>query len=182
MASHTQELVQSYESGIPRWKINLALSRIIGFGFPEHEWDGLLQNLAIEIVGFRYDPEKSNGAKESTALYSLIDNRLRGYVRSEYRQQIVFESLEERMEASGESVEDSPRFRRGDKKALRFDVRQAVASLPSAERTVCEGLMHGETIGQIARRLRCGWHTANRTLARIRGRFERMGLHAWITG
>lgn len=182
MTSLRQELVQSYEGGLERWKIDLALSRIISFGFPEHEWHERMQDLAIAMANFQYVPAKSNGAAESTVLYALVTNRLRDCLRRKYRREEESESLEALIEAKGEAVEDSRRLRQRDLKALVLDVREAVAGLPPRERTICERLLSGESIAEIARGLHCGWHTVNRAIARIRGRFEEMDLRDWIGG
>lgn len=182
MTSLRQELVESYEGELERWKIDLALSRIVRFGFPEHEWHERMQDLAIEMVNFRYVPAKPDGASESTVLYSLVTNRLRDCLRRKYRREEKSESLDALIESRGEALEDSQRLRRRDVKPCVLDVRAAVAELPPKERAVCQGLLEGESIAEIARRLRCGWHTVNRTLARVRGRFEEMGLRGWIWG
>ncbi len=170
----------SYCGAIERWKMVLALKRMAGLGFPRHEWGQLLQELALDIWLFRYDSNGRNGASESTALFALITNRLMGAMRNRRREQDVMVRLESVLIEQDEELDPDPALVYEDNEPIRIDVRQAVASLPPRERAVCEGLRHGETIHEIAQRLRCSWHAVKSAIARIRSRFENIGLDGYV--
>ena len=167
--------VNCYDGLIEPWEIGLALSRIVELGFPRHQWNDLLQELVVEMLGFRHDPE---GAKESTALYAVVSNRLASSMRAGCRDGGRSTSLEALLAAGDDETPQSPTFRFEDKGPMRLDVQEAIESLEGC----LPGPLRGETVWQIARRLGCGWHTVNRALARIRGRFRRLGLDGWLGG
>ena len=180
MATLKQELRGSYEGVIEQWKVDLALSRIQGLGFPECEWPALLQVLVLDMREFTYDPGRSEGAKESTVIYRIISHRLVDEIRRRARQKKYATSLDEYLEAAGGEPQDSPRLRDRDTTARRIDIRDAVAALPPVDRDICEGLLRRENTHQVAKRLGMGWHTVRRRIGRIRWIFEGMGLGSWI--
>lgn len=177
MASLQQELKDSYRGIIEEWKVDLALRRIISFGFPEHDWDALLQELVIKMERFHYRGRESSGAAESTVIYSLITNYLIDALRRAYREEDRHQSLDTYLEMWGENC---PALRLRDTTPVTVEVREAMASLEPRERAVCEGAFHGETVSDTARRLGCGWHTVSRARDRVRGRFDELGLRSWI--
>lgn len=159
-----------YDGVIEQWKINLALSRIRAFGFPSHEWPDLLQKLALHIAEFKFDPD--NGAKESTALYALINHQLATMRRSHMREQKYLTRHRNKIRTQ----------RYEDRADLRLDVQLAIAALPATERAVCVRLLEGDKVNQIATELGCTWHAVRRVIRRIRTRFTNIGLDAWVRG
>lgn len=168
MATNNSTEVNDYGKEIEPWKIKLALSRIRRFGFPKHEWNDLLQELVMEILQFRYEPQRSNGAKESTALCALINNQLSTIRRAKEREWNKLAEYAARLRASAPSYVD--------RTALRLDVREVLGTLTPRQRSVCAGLSQGDSIRQIARSLDCAWHTVKRAFEAIRERFQAMGF------
>ena len=70
------ELKKQYVGVFEAWKIDLALGRIKAMGFGRSDWPDLMQELAIVMLEFRYDPKKSNGATEQTVFYEVINRNL----------------------------------------------------------------------------------------------------------
>lgn len=180
MAAEHGTGLDAYVGLVERSKLELALSRIRAWGFPRHEWDDLLQTLAIHIAAFRYDPGKSNGAKESTALCALVNRQLAKAARAKKRQAELLERYKAELGAVDGAGEEVLSYR--ENVALQLDVRQAVNALPDREQTVCRAILAGEKPGRIARRLRCSRETVNRCMRRIRKVFEPLGLREWIHG
>lgn len=160
----------SYDGCIDQWKINLAMSRIRAFGFPKDQWPDLLQRLVPAMSHFQFDP--NNGAKESTALFALINHQLKTVRRAQARE-------EQRMARHCVSNIVRP-IAYEDRIDLRLDVRLAVTALPAEEQSVCIGLMQGNTVNQIADDLGRTWHAVRRVIDRIETQFLKMGLDAWL--
>jgi hypothetical protein len=160
----------TYDGCLEQWKINLALSRIRAFDFPKDQWPDLLQRLALAIAQFQFDP--NNGAKESTALYTLINHQLNSVRRAQMR--------EEQRLARHRSCTVIRSIAQKERTDLQLDVRLAVAALPAMERSVCDGLMRGNTVNQIASDLGYTWHAVRRLMARVQERFSQIGLDEWV--
>ncbi len=60
--------------------------------------------------------------------------------------------------------------------SISLDVRQAMESLPTGAREVCESLSRSLSIGETARRLGLSWRAVQRELRTIRRRFVELGL------
>ena len=80
------ELKKQYAGVFDEWKIDLALGRIRAIGFALSDWPDLMQELAIVMLEFRYDPAKANGATEETALYAVINRNLLYQLRTRCRE------------------------------------------------------------------------------------------------
>lgn len=159
-----------YDGIVDAWKVDLIVARARRMGFRRDEIDDAQQGMILDVVSFRYDAAKSNGAQESTALQSVIDNHLKKMCRTTARYRARVDRLRE--EPIPECVfPDSARV---------IDVRSAVATLPEREREVCRALGEGYSKQEIARLLHCGWHTVDRLVRRIREHFETLGLDAYL--
>lgn len=172
--------LDAYSGSMERWKIELALNRIRAWGFPKHEWDDLLQGMVIHMAAFRYDPAKSNGAKESTVLYALVNHQLAQAARAKNRRATFLERYKAALGAVDGAGEEALSYR--ENVALQMDVREAVNALPARERFVCRELLHGEQPVGIARKLGCHPETVRRCIRRIRTSFDALGLREWIQG
>ena len=72
----------SYRGCIEQWKVDLIVYRAKAFGFQEDEIMDIQQDLVLKLMKFKYDPQKSNDAQESTVLQTVIDNELKMRHRS----------------------------------------------------------------------------------------------------
>ena len=156
-----------YGGLVEPWKVDLIIARAKGMGFRCDEIEDVQQELILDVMRFRYEKAKSNGAAETTALIALIDNRLKKLVRARARYRTHLERFRDAAERSWEPATDEERA---------IDINDVVASLAERERTVCRALAFGLTRNEIARMLGCGWHTVDRIIGRIRLRFEECGL------
>jgi len=137
--------------------------------------------IVLDILSFRFDEAKSNGACERTALTSLIDRRLMTILRTKKRYEKHVEPMPATTRDDGDG-ESEPFTEPIEQESLAMDVRDAIAALPAEEQAVCTALADGESIAEIARRLGRNWHAANKLVARVRQHFEVLGLDAWIRG
>jgi DNA-binding CsgD family transcriptional regulator len=153
------------------WQADLALTRVRRSGFPEHEWPDLLQELALKVGKFTFDDAKSNGAKESTVLRTVIDRHLATRNRSKRRAERSARKF--RRCALHQGVCEDPI-------ELRTDVRQLVGTLTPKEQAVCEGFGSGRSLAEIAVELACSIASVRRAKARIRKRFEEAGMKGWL--
>ncbi len=75
----------NYRRLVEQWKVELNERRARKKGFRPDEVDDVLQDVLPVVVAFRFEPERSNGATETTALVAVIDKRLahirRGHAR-----------------------------------------------------------------------------------------------------
>lgn len=159
-----------YDGIVEPWKVELIVARAWRMGFRRDELPDVQQQLILEVVGFKYDPARSNGAKESTALQSVVDNHLKKMCRTTARYRARVDRLRDTPppEAVFENHERT------------VDVRSAVAALSEREREVCRALSEGYSKQEIAKLLRCGWHTVDRLMRRIRAAFEELGLDGYL--
>lgn len=162
----------SYDGLVERWKVDLIATRARRMGFRKDEFPDIQQQIILDVMAFRFDADKSNGAKESTALQALIDNHLKNICRASARYQAHLEQLggERPFETDFESEE------------LAADIRETLATLPDREQDVCLALARGSSKHEIAERLGCGWHTVDRLVHRIRERFTENGLDGYLFG
>ncbi|NQU22271.1 MAG: sigma-70 family RNA polymerase sigma factor [Candidatus Nealsonbacteria bacterium] len=162
-----------YDNQIEPWKAQLVTLRARRYGLAGPDLDDAQQEIMLDVIAFRYDESRSNGATERTALTALIDRRLSTLRRSRRRYEERFHSSTN--EQPIVAVEEPE-----DEQSLTMDVRRALEMLPAEDRQVCEALADGRSIREIAQQRACGWHTVRRQVARIRQRFEALGLDGWL--
>ena len=166
MTSKTDPFGNDYGQLVEAWKVKLIVDRAKRLGIPQQEWPDVQQEIIFDVMDFRFDPAKSNGAKESTLLITIIDNRLKKILRATAR--------------NGHRVNEPKSEVSEDKTALRLDVRRAVASLTFRQEAVCMHLSQGKSTTQIAWAMDCGRATVRRFKERIREQFENIGLDGWV--
>lgn len=166
-----RKLTNRYDGCLEKWKINLALEHMRALHLPRDMWPDMLQRLAIEMLRFRFDPQR--GAPEPSALARMIKNQIISVIRSLDRDRDRTEHYWHWTNQPGRMVYREP-F------GLRTDVQEAVAQLPERERIVATRLMQGQSRRQIAEHLKCSWEAVNRIVRRIRERFEELGLDGWV--
>jgi hypothetical protein len=178
--SNAETRLNRYDGVLPCATVALARSRIAAMGFPRYRWNELLQRLACELLDFRYDAARPEGAKESTAVCALINNQLVSVHRDDARERARTVPLADVLPDPDSEDEAPKEFCVVDDNERVIDVRDAIASLPEPEQAVCHGLLAGESPNEIARRLGCSWHTVRRRMDHIRRRFEELGLGDWV--
>ena len=161
---------RDYEGVVEPWKVRLAISRAKYLGLRGEDLKDALQRVMLELSSFRYDPAKANGADEQSAVLGLLDRRLIQIQRSFLRHQRRYETarLDERPAPGGADP------------GLCLDVREALGKLSVEERAICEGLVKGLNLQEIAALLGLSWHTTKRLAQGIRALFESRGLHEYL--
>jgi DNA-directed RNA polymerase specialized sigma24 family protein len=177
-----QHFINRYDGVIEEWKVNLAVARIRAFGFPHDQWPDLLQRLVLAMRRFEFDPEKANGAKESTILCKLIHRCLISRRISQQRRHTRLNRYRATLGVTPANANRHPRFVERDLTPLQVDVRLALAGLQPEQRRVCDAILQGNSARQIARDLGCPPHAVRRVIADIRRHFEGIGLDGWIRG
>lgn len=160
-----------YDGALEKWKVDLALERLQAYRVPRDEWPDVLQRLVVEMLQFRFDPQR--GAGETTALTRLINYQITSLIRSRQRER-------DRLERYWHWTNQKQRMACHETFGLRADVQDALAQLSERERIVAAHLMQGESRRQIAERLGCSWRAVDRVVRRIRERFEALGLRGWV--
>ena len=162
----------NYDGVVERWKVDLIATRARRMGFRPDEMPDIQQQIILDVMAFRFDADKSNGAKESTALQALIDNHLKNICRASARYQAHLERF------GGERLQESD----FEPEELAADIRAVLETLPERERVVCIGLANGSSKHELAQHLGCGWHTVDRLIVRICERFAENGLDGYLFG
>ena len=157
-----------YEGLVEAWKVELIASRAKRFGVRRQDLEDAQQEIVLDILEFRFDEAKANGACERTALTSLIDRRLMTFARSKRRYEKHVEPAPN--PCSDKSDGREPFAEPMETHSLALDVRDAIAGLSAEEQAVCAALAEGESIAEIARRLGRSWHAANKLVDRLRRR------------
>jgi len=171
-----EELVDQYEGAFEAWKARLAISRIKALGFPKRDWPDLMQDLALLILKFDYDPTHAKGATEETALYAAINRQLLYRMRRFYRDDRRFTTYLGSREAhvTGEAIDVKPCWE--SDLGVDTTVRKAVSGLSEFDQAVANGLAAGMTKAALARQLDCEWNTVHKAAGRIREHFEELGI------
>ncbi|HOD84816.1 MAG TPA: hypothetical protein PKG77_25650, partial [Phycisphaerae bacterium] len=91
--NRVRELYQQYVGGMEEWQIKLAIARMMHFRVPQEAWQDTMQELAIVVHQFTFDPDKAHAASEETILCRLMDNRIRMLARSNARRLAMLERL-----------------------------------------------------------------------------------------
>jgi len=167
-----RELYQQYVGGMKAWQIKLAIARITRFGVPPNAWEDTMQELAMVIQQFRFDPDKAHAASEETILCRLLDNRIRMLARANARRL----ALLERFGQMAQNIEDT---HTGEDDAVAAEVRQVVSQLSSLEQKVCRALMEGVSIYEVARLTGKHYTVIRRHVDRIRQVFTDKGFDLW---
>ncbi len=155
-----------YDGVLERWKVDLIIHRAKLNGFKPHEIPDALQQAALVVMDFSYDPDHAKGARERTVLTVVVDRCLRKMKRSELRYQAYLEDL----------YEDATEATANDDHVLAAQFVDAIAKLTADEQIVFYGLLAELPTCQIARQLGCGWHTVKNMISNLRSKLADMGL------
>ncbi|HPD13882.1 MAG TPA: hypothetical protein PLE19_02985 [Planctomycetota bacterium] len=172
-----------YGQLVEAWKVDLILDRARRKGFRPDELEDVQQDVIQAVMDFRFEPEKSNGATENTALTALIDKQLTFIQRGRARHHKHHERFKELMGVrDGQPVQDAMVESQERAVALALDVRDAVARLTPQEQVICAALSRGENRFNIAKAIGVSRYELDRAIDRIREQFEKRGLDAWVRG
>jgi len=163
----TKAMLNRYDGVMEDEVVGHAVRKMKQLGFPRSEWEDLLQNLSVEVLAFRFRPDRSNGASRTTVLCTLINNRLVSMLRARSRYLRRMEQIDRR------EMYDEPT-------ELRVDMRAATASLNGRQLRVVRGLSEGMSVCRIARDMGYPRGTVRRLVGQIRRRFESIGLGGWV--
>lgn len=164
-----QELYQQHIGGMEEWQIKLAIARMMYFHVPQEAWQDTMQELAIVVNKFKFDPDKAHKASEETILCRRIDNRIRMLARSNARGRAFVERL-------GQMALSDEDGHTPDDIASLGEVRQLVATLTPLQQRICLGLMHGLSKLQIATHTGRHYTTICRHIGHIRQAFIDRGF------
>ncbi|HBG25690.1 MAG: hypothetical protein A2Y10_02570 [Planctomycetes bacterium GWF2_41_51] len=168
---NAKEIVQNYKDVISPTKIAIIIARAKKNGLPEDMVEDVIQDVALEIINFNYDPEKSNGATETTALTAIIDHKIIDIVR-----RIEFEkNFWERESHTIEMEADELRPLQ-----MSMDIQSALKALSPIERQICMKLINCMTINEIAQEEKWGYAKAKKIVAGIRSKLAGMNLKNYI--
>lgn len=172
------ELKKQYAGVFEAWKIDLALGRIKAMGFGKSDWPDLMQDLAIVMLDFRYDPEKSNGATEQTAIYGVINRSLLHRMRTRCRDAAKLKRYAREMGVRADGTGEEPCYHLST--PVDMDVALVCKEMSDFDQQVCRGLSADKTRAEIARELECDWGTVANAIRRIKKHFEARGLKGWV--
>lgn len=164
-----------YTQAIDHWKLKLVRARAIRMGFRGADLSDVLQEVVLEILGFRFEPARANGATEATALTALIDRRLNMARRREYRYQRHIERIQMWMNSV-----DTGELDREEQINRSMDVQCILARLEPEDQELCRMLSAGQSIEVIADQFGCGWHTVKRRVDRLRNIFVENGMDGYM--
>jgi hypothetical protein len=172
-----------YGQLVEEWKVDLILDRARRKGFRSHELEDVQQDVIQAVMDFRFEPEKSNGATENTALTALIDKQLTFVQRGRARHHKHHERFRELMGVrDGQPIQDIMVDSQERAVSLMLDLREAVARLTPQEQDICAALFRGENRFNIAKALGVSRYELDRIIERIREQFQARGLDAWVHG
>ena len=118
-------------------KLDLIRSRAVRFGIKRHDLEDAVQDVIIDLLEFTPDPDKTNGATESTVLIAVIDRRLMEWLRTQKRYQGMLERCGAMLPTGDELAYDSS----VEASDTMMDVASLLAELPEFEQQI--GLFEG---------------------------------------
>jgi len=170
--TYIEELYERYVGAFEEWKINLAFARLKRFGVPLDRWDDALQELAIAIHRFRFDPARAHAASEETILCRVLDRRIKMLARSSARRR----NLMERFSQLAHRTEDA---HRPEEKVMADEVRKVVATLSPRRQRICRLLIECDNPFEVADKVGLHPETVRRNIQIIREAFVKGGLDPW---
>ena len=176
-----EDLLSKYEGAFETWKARMALARIKAMRFPRNDGPDLMQELAILIIQFEYDPDRDSGAKEETALFAAMNRHLLFLMRGRCRDRKGFEQYLRSLgiHEDGSYIGPEPCFEIDI--PLGMDVKRAVQGLSPFDQAVAKGLASGMNRFSIARQLDCDWKTVNKAVRRIAAHFQDLGIDTEVS-
>ncbi len=171
--NRVRELYQQYVGGMADWQIKLAIARLLHFRVPPAAWSDTMQELAVVVCEFTFEPGKAHAASEETILCRLIDNRIRMLARGNARRM----ALRDRVERM---TQDLVETRTPDKIAAEAEVRELLGQLTPVQQEICQALMDGQSEYQIAIATDRHYTTVCRHVGHIRQAFIDWGLDPWF--
>lgn len=153
-------------------KLELIRSRAVQLGLRRHDLEDAIQEAMLELLEFSPDPDKTNGASESTILTKVIDRRLFKWLRDRSHHQEIVERSWMMLPSEDELLTDS----RIESSDTEIDVATLVSGLPEFEQRVARMLTEGHTATSIARELGVDRRVTNAAVESIRTRFAEAGL------
>ena len=170
--SRIRELYEQYIGGMAQWQIKLAIARMLNFRVPPDAWQNTMQELAIVVHTFTFDPKQAGAASEETILCRLFDNRIRMLARTNARRQATLKRLGQlgQPEADTNTPCDT---------AAQSEVLRVVAGFSPLDQRICHGLMNGLSALQIATLTGRHYTTIARHIQRIGEIFADRGYDPW---
>ena len=153
-------------------KLDLIRSRAVRFGIKRHDLEDAVQDVIIDLLEFTPDPDKTNGATESTVLIAVIDRRLMEWLRTQKRYQGMLERCGAMLPTGDELAYDSS----VEASDTMMDVASLLAELPEFEQQIGQLLADGHNATSIARKLRVKRPAVCEAMNVIRERFANAGL------
>lgn len=172
-------LLCDYSHEVEGCKVRLIIDRAKRLGFGRDELPDVQQEVILDVMRFQFDPARSNGATEVTALRGVIDRRLRAIRRARPRYDCrlqKFQAARGPRDAEDEYLAPDPIV----SLYLAADVRQALATLAPEDRSLAAALAAGQSLRHVAAEQGCSWGRVQRQVTRIRRHFEALGLEGWL--
>lgn len=153
-------------------KLELVRSRAVRLGLRRHDLEDAIQDAVLELLEFRSDPDKANGASESTILIAVIDRRLMKWLRSQSRYQDMVDRCGAMLPSEDELLVDGG-YESSD---LAMDIDTILSQLSDFEQQVGRMLTEGHTVTSITRELKVGRQCVEDAVAVIRSRLVEEGI------
>ncbi len=168
-----EELRRDYAGVLEEWRIDLAVGRMRAMGVPQSDWPDRMQELAMALREFEYDPDRANGATEETVCYEVITRTLRRALRTQVREAGRYQRyLAARGVGEGGTCEEPHYYLDAP---VDLDIQQVMAGLSRLDRRAMELLLDGCSRSAVAEALDCQWGTADRARERIRRALRQAG-------
>lgn len=156
-----EELYKQYAGAMEEWQLKLAFARMKEYRLPIDAWEDTMQELAIVISQFQFDPAKAKAASEETILCRMIDNCIRMLARSNFRQKAFIGRLGKMR--IDEQDDHRPEVAFADKQ-----LDELVTSMGPLRREICQRLIAGENTSAIAQATGRAWTTIDHHIRQIK--------------
>lgn len=148
-------------------------SRARRMGFRGHDIEDVQQQILMVLMDFEFDPEKSNGASNRTAITAVIDLQLRCIRRSRLRYTDRITGSEN---IPSEVIDTSFGTNAARHVSMSEDLAIARSHLSPMAQQICDALADGQSINEIAKSMGMSWHTVHKHVDAIRECFASHGF------
>ncbi len=164
-------IIKNYDGVIEPRTVATILAKAKRLGLPEHMREDVVQQIAIDIVRFKHDPEKSNGASEMTVVAAITKHKILDIIRRmEFEKHFLYRKSKSVVLEYSEI----------NQLQIKMDIISALNALPQIEREICINLATGQTINRISCAIGWKWEKTQQVVLSIRKRLTDMGLWDYL--
>lgn len=164
-------IIKNYAGIVEPRKVAVVLARAKKLGLPEHLFEDITQRMSLDVLEFKYDSKKSNGASEITAIAAVAKHKVIDMLRRMEFEKVFWERQTQTVVLERDEIKPLQ---------MKMDILSAFTVLPPVEQEICLKLAAGQTINSITHAQGWKWEKTHQVVLGIRKRFTDLGLRDYL--